>query len=115
MFRRPLHLIDHDELAHRLRTLELQPEPFIERSEGSEDRRRRRDVELSACHPTSVLTPPRNIADVRLGQRPSCGMWSQRNEPNVVIVGGDVPLDIPSQTAEGVRGRRGQNRTVAPA
>ena len=45
-------------------------------------------------HPMNVLTPPRNFADVRRGQKPSCGMWSQRNGPNVVIVGGDVPLDV---------------------
>jgi len=52
-------------------------------------------------HPTSVLTPPRNFAEVRSGQKPSCGMWSQRNGPNVVIVGGDVPLDVLITTLAG--------------
>jgi uncharacterized protein (TIGR03435 family) len=45
-------------------------------------------------HPMNVLTPPRGFEEVRRGQKPSCGMWSQRNGPNVVIVGGDVPLDV---------------------
>jgi uncharacterized protein (TIGR03435 family) len=44
-------------------------------------------------HPGSVLTPPRSFADVRKGQRPSCGMWGGRNGPNQVVVGGDVPLE----------------------
>jgi len=45
-------------------------------------------------HPMSVLTPPRGFEEVRRGQRPSCGVWSQRNGPNVVIVAGDVPLEV---------------------
>ena len=48
---------------------------------------------FSNGHPMSVLTPPRSFEEVRRGQKPSCGMWSQRNGPNVVTVGGDVPLE----------------------
>jgi uncharacterized protein (TIGR03435 family) len=44
-------------------------------------------------YPGSVLTPPRGADDVRRGQKPSCGMWSRRNGPNMVIVAGVVPLD----------------------
>ena len=44
-------------------------------------------------HPANVLTPPRNFSDVRRGEKPSCGMWGpQRNGPNMVNVGGDVPI-----------------------
>jgi uncharacterized protein (TIGR03435 family) len=42
--------------------------------------------------PGSVLTPPRSFADVRAGQKPSCGMWGQRNGPNMVFVGGAAPI-----------------------
>jgi len=44
-------------------------------------------------HPVSVLTPPRNFAEVRQGAKPSCGSWSQRNGPNQVVVGGDVHIE----------------------
>jgi uncharacterized protein (TIGR03435 family) len=43
--------------------------------------------------PVNVQTPPRNFADVRRGQKPSCGLWPQRNGPNVVFVGGEVAFD----------------------
>jgi len=44
-------------------------------------------------YPSSVLTPPRTLADVRRGLKPSCGMWGGPNGPNQVVLGGDVPLD----------------------
>jgi uncharacterized protein (TIGR03435 family) len=48
-------------------------------------------------YPGSVLTPPRNFEDVRRGQKPSCGLWRQRNGPNLVFVGGGVPLSALTQ------------------
>jgi uncharacterized protein (TIGR03435 family) len=44
-------------------------------------------------YPASVLTPPRTLADVRRGLKPSCGLWGGRNGPNDSVVGGDVPLE----------------------
>jgi uncharacterized protein (TIGR03435 family) len=44
-------------------------------------------------YPGSVMTPPRTLADVRRGQKPSCGMWGGPNGPNMVVLGGDVPLE----------------------
>jgi uncharacterized protein (TIGR03435 family) len=44
-------------------------------------------------HPASVLTPPRTLADVQRGEKPSCGLWGHRNGPNQVVIGGDVPLE----------------------
>jgi uncharacterized protein (TIGR03435 family) len=38
------------------------------------------------------MAPPRSFADVRRGQKPTCGMLGQRNGPNMVLVGGEVPL-----------------------
>jgi uncharacterized protein (TIGR03435 family) len=43
--------------------------------------------------PLNVLTPPRNFALVRRGEKPSCGLWSQRNGPNMVFVAGEMPVD----------------------
>jgi uncharacterized protein (TIGR03435 family) len=42
--------------------------------------------------PGSVLSPPRKVAEVRRGEKPSCGLWTQRNGPNMVFVGGGVPV-----------------------
>lgn len=42
--------------------------------------------------PANVLTPPRSFVDVRNGQKPSCGLWVQRNGPNMVWVGGAAPV-----------------------
>jgi uncharacterized protein (TIGR03435 family) len=39
-----------------------------------------------------VLTQPRSFADVRAGQKPSCGLRGARNGPNMVFVGGGVPV-----------------------
>jgi uncharacterized protein (TIGR03435 family) len=47
--------------------------------------------------PVNVLEPPRNFADVRRGEKPSCGLWMQRNGPNMVLVGGEVPLSALTQ------------------
>lgn len=44
-------------------------------------------------YPGSVMTPPRTLADVRRGLKPSCGMWGGPNGPNQVVLGGDVPLE----------------------
>jgi uncharacterized protein (TIGR03435 family) len=44
-------------------------------------------------YPGSVMTPPRTLADVRRGLKPSCGMWGGSNGPNQVVLGGDVPLE----------------------
>jgi uncharacterized protein (TIGR03435 family) len=44
-------------------------------------------------YPLNVLTPPRKVADVRRGEKPSCGLWGHRNGPNWVSLGGDVPFD----------------------
>ena len=38
------------------------------------------------------MAPPRGFADVRRGQKPTCGMLGQRNGPNMVFVGGEVPF-----------------------
>jgi uncharacterized protein (TIGR03435 family) len=42
--------------------------------------------------PANVLAPPRSFVDVRNGQKPSCGLWVQRNGPNLVWVGGAAPV-----------------------
>jgi uncharacterized protein (TIGR03435 family) len=42
--------------------------------------------------PGSVLTRPRSFAEVRAGQKPSCGIWGGRNGPNATFVGGGVTL-----------------------
>src|SRR5262249_25460563 len=47
---------------------------------------------LQNGQPLNVLTPPRSFADVRNGQKPSCGLWVQRNGPNLVWVGGAAPV-----------------------
>lgn len=52
---------------------------------------------LEDGRPLSVLTPPRNFADVRNGQKPSCGLWRQTNGPNLVFVGGSVPVTALTQ------------------
>jgi uncharacterized protein (TIGR03435 family) len=42
--------------------------------------------------------PPRSFDDVRKGRKPSCGLWTQRNGPNMVLVAGEVPLTSLVQT-----------------
>jgi uncharacterized protein (TIGR03435 family) len=42
--------------------------------------------------PANSPVPPRSFADVRRGDKPSCGLFTQRNGPNMVFVGGEVPL-----------------------
>src|SRR5262249_14079137 len=42
--------------------------------------------------PMNVLTPPRKLADVRRGEKPSCGLWNHRNGPNIVFVGGEARI-----------------------
>jgi uncharacterized protein (TIGR03435 family) len=37
-------------------------------------------------------TPPASFADVRRGQKPSCGLYGRRNGPNMVFVGGGATL-----------------------
>jgi len=54
------------------------------------------------CEPPSPGSPqlngipvtmrPRSFADVRSGQKPSCTLGGERNGPNMVIVGGAVPI-----------------------
>ena len=44
-------------------------------------------------YPANVLAPPRQVADVRRGEKPSCGMWGHRNGPNQVFLAGDVPIE----------------------
>jgi uncharacterized protein (TIGR03435 family) len=39
-----------------------------------------------------VTARPRSFADVRSGQKPSCALGGERNGPNMVVVGGAVPL-----------------------
>jgi uncharacterized protein (TIGR03435 family) len=39
-----------------------------------------------------VTMRPRSFADVRNGQKPSCTLGGQRNGPNMVVVGGAVPI-----------------------
>jgi uncharacterized protein (TIGR03435 family) len=39
-----------------------------------------------------VNARPRSFADVRSGQKPSCTLSGQRNGPNMVLVGGNVPI-----------------------
>jgi uncharacterized protein (TIGR03435 family) len=43
--------------------------------------------------PINVLGRPRSFADVRNGQKPSCALWSERNGPNIVLVGGNIPIE----------------------
>ena len=43
--------------------------------------------------PINVLRRPRSFADVRNGQKPSCALWSERNGPNMVLVGGNIPIE----------------------
>jgi uncharacterized protein (TIGR03435 family) len=52
-------------------------------------------------YPGSVLTPPRKFEDVRRGEKPSCGLWGRRNGPNMVYVGGGVPLAALTQSLGG--------------
>jgi uncharacterized protein (TIGR03435 family) len=44
-------------------------------------------------HAANVLTPPRTLADLQRGEKPSCGLWGHRNGPNQLVIGGDVPLE----------------------
>jgi hypothetical protein len=43
-------------------------------------------------YPASVQRPRRRLADLRAGQKPSCGMWGHRNGPNQVLIRGDMPI-----------------------
>ena len=62
--------------------------------------------------PASPRTPPRNFADVRNGQKPSCGLMLQRNGPNIVFVGGGVPITALVQVlGSRLGGIRVQDRT----
>jgi len=62
--------------------------------------------------PAIPRTPPRNFADVRDGQKPSCGLFFQRNGPNVVFVGGGVPITALVQVlGSRLGGIRVQDRT----
>ena len=62
--------------------------------------------------PATPRTPPRNFADVRSGQKPSCGLMLQRNGPNVVFVGGGVPITALVQVlGSRLGGIRVQDRT----
>lgn len=52
-------------------------------------------VDADACAPPPPITPgvpmilrPVSFADVRRGQKPTCGITIQRNGPNLVVVGG---------------------------
>jgi uncharacterized protein (TIGR03435 family) len=52
-------------------------------------------VDTDACTPPPPITPgvpmiyrPVSFADVRRGQKPTCGVSLQRNGPNIVVVGG---------------------------
>ena len=56
-------------------------------------------AESGACAPMPPPTPvvptirrPVDFADVRRGEKPSCGLTAQRNGPNNVLVGGEAPL-----------------------
>jgi uncharacterized protein (TIGR03435 family) len=62
-------------------------------------------------HPMNVLTPPRSVTDVRRGQKPSCGSWGGRNGPNVVVLGGDLPLEALTQSLAFRLGVRVVDRT----
>jgi uncharacterized protein (TIGR03435 family) len=63
-------------------------------------------------HPVDVVAPRRRAAEVRRGYKPSCGLSSERNGPNVALVGGDVPLEVlPLALALRLGGIRVLNRT----
>ncbi len=56
-------------------------------------------VDTSACTPPPRMTPgvpmifrPVSFADVRRGEKPTCGLSGQRNGPNMVLVGGATQL-----------------------
>jgi uncharacterized protein (TIGR03435 family) len=53
----------------------------------------RQGAPLEYGYPISVLTPPRRLDDVRREGKPSCGNWGHRNGPNMVLIGGGVPLE----------------------
>lgn len=42
--------------------------------------------------PIAMLKRPRSFADVRSGQKPSCAQSMERNGPNMVFVGGNIPI-----------------------
>jgi uncharacterized protein (TIGR03435 family) len=57
-------------------------------------------VEEGSCVRMPAPTPgvpnfmqPRSFADVRRGEKPSCGLTGQRNGPNSVLVGGEATLE----------------------
>jgi len=58
------------------------------------------------------VRPPRHVADVRLGQKPWCGISDDRNGPNVAILGGHVSLEeLPVTLGFELGGVRVLNRT----
>jgi uncharacterized protein (TIGR03435 family) len=82
------------------------------KADGCDELPGRAGAPLFYGHPGSVLTPPRNFADVRKGQKPSCGLWTFRDGPNMIFVGGDIPLEaLMDSLAFRLGGVRMVNRT----
>jgi uncharacterized protein (TIGR03435 family) len=53
---------------------------------------------------TPVFLQPRSFADVRRGQKPTCGLYGQRNGPNQVLVGGEATFEALARVLGGSLG-----------
>jgi bla regulator protein blaR1 len=51
------------------------------------------------------IVRPRNLDDLRRGEKPTCGMIGQRNGPNMVYVAGEAPLEALARALGGNLGR----------
>jgi len=68
-------------------------------------------AEEGSCDRPPAPTPgvpyflrPRNFADVRRGEKPTCGLSGQRNGPNFVFVGGEATLEALARVLGGSLG-----------
>jgi uncharacterized protein (TIGR03435 family) len=70
--------------------------------------------EAPAVVPDQPLPPARSFADVRRGEKPTCGLFAQSNGPNVVWVGGGVTIGGEGLTglAKSVALRLGRVRVI---
>ena len=50
-------------------------------------------VQEGSCEPRPPMTGARSVADVRRGEKPSCGFYGRRNGPNMVSVAGGATLE----------------------